>query len=79
MNNYNNNENDFDKYERLNLLANIFQILDLTLNLSQSSNDDLMKKLLNQDNMLDEQTNKYLKTIIKNQEKIIKMLENMEH
>ena len=65
MNNCNNNENDFDKYERLNLLANIFQILDLTLNLSQSSNDDIMKKLLNQDKVLDEQTNKYLKTIIK--------------
>lgn len=79
MNNCNNNENDFDKYERLNLLANIFQILDLTLNLSQSSNDDIMKKLLNQDKVLDEQTNKYLKTIIKNQEKIIKILENMEH
>ena len=79
MNNCNNNENDFNKYERLNLLANIFQILDLTLNLSQSSNDDIMKKLLNQDKVLDEQTNKYLKTIIKNQEKIIKILENMEH
>lgn len=73
------NNNNFYNLEKINLIANIFQILDLTLNLSQSSNDDLMKELLKQNKILDEQTNKYLKTIIKNQEKIIKILEEMEH
>lgn len=53
----------------LNLLAYLLQCYDLSLNLGQTSNDVLMKAL-------DEQTERYLKQIIKNQEKIIKMLED---
>lgn len=56
--------NDLYNDEKLNLIANIFQILDLALNLSQTSNDELMKHLQQQDKMLSEQTNKYLKEIL---------------
>lgn len=52
----------------LNYIANISQLLDLGLNLSQTSNDEIMKEL-------QKQNDEYLKTIILNQEKIIKLLE----
>lgn len=53
----------------LNYIAFILQCCDLGLNLGQTSNDQIMKGL-------NEQNEIYLKQIIKNQEKIIKMLEN---
>ena len=53
----------------INQLAYLLQCLDLSLNLGQTSNDVLMMAL-------DEQTEMYLKKIIKNQEKIIRMLED---
>lgn len=48
-------------------IANISQLMDLGLNLSQTSNDELMKHLREQDNY-------YLKKILENQEEIIKLL-----
>lgn len=54
----------------LNYLSYLLQCCDLSLNLGQTSNDTLMKELQNQNE-------KYLKQIIENQNKIIKMLENM--
>lgn len=48
-------------------IANISQLMDLGLNLSQTSNDELMKHLREQDNY-------YLKKILENQEEIIRLL-----
>lgn len=61
-------------YFMLSYLANICQLMDFQLNISQLSNDDLMKELEKQDQVLDEQTNGYLKKIIQNQEKILELL-----
>lgn len=58
------NENNFGL---LAYIANISQLMDLGLNLSQTSNDELMKHLREQDNY-------YLKKILENQEEIIKLL-----
>lgn len=61
----------------LNYIAFLAQILDLGLNISQTSNDAIMKELQQQDQILNEQTEKYLKMILENQNKIIKLLEKM--
>ena len=45
----------------LSLIADILQIANYQLNVEQTSNDQLMKELKNQDKILDEQTNNYLK------------------
>lgn len=54
----------------LNYIANVSQLLDLGLNFSQTSNDQLMKEL-------QKQNKEYLEKIISNQEKIISLLKNM--
>ena len=69
------NQNEYPFFF-LNFLANIAQLYDLQLNLEQVSNDELLQELQNHDKILVEQTNKYLKKILKNQEKIIKLLED---
>ena len=77
-------DNNYDFYFILNYIANIFQILDFNLNLTQLSNDDLMKHLLkqdkvldNQNKVLDDQTNTYLKKAIEQNEIIIKQNEEI--
>ena len=52
-----------------NLIFGFLQVIDLMLNLSQTSNDELMKELQKQDI-------KYLSKIIKQNEEIIKLLKN---
>lgn len=74
MNNY--NENDF--YLFLSMFANVLQIADFKMNVTQLSNDDLMKHLLQQDNVLDDQTNNYLKKIVEQNETIIKQNEEIK-
>ena len=74
MNNY--NENDF--YFFLSMFANVLQIADFKMNISQLSNDDIMKHLLQQDNVLDDQTNNYLKKIVEQNETIIKQNEEIK-
>lgn len=64
-NNLNNEENISD----YNLLLGLLQVYDLFLNLSQVSNDTILKELQNQDK-------KYLEKIIKQNEEIIKLLKN---
>ena len=59
-----------------NLYIGFVQMLDFMLNITQVTNDDLLKELQNQDTILNEQTNIYLKQILENQKKIIKILEN---
>ena len=64
-------------YFILSLIANICQLMDFQMNVSQLSNDDLMKHLLQQDKILDEQTNIYLKKIIKQNEEIKTILNEL--
>lgn len=73
MNDYDNNSLLF-----LSVLANVLQIADYQMNISQLSNDDLMKHLLQQDNVLDDQTNNYLKKIVEQNETIIKQNEEIK-
>lgn len=73
MNDYDNNFLLF-----LSVLANVLQIADFKMNVTQLSNDDLMKHLLQQDNVLDDQTNNYLKKIVKQNEIIINQNEEIK-
>ena len=63
-------------YFILSIIANMCQLMDFQMNMSQLSNDDLMKHLLQQDKVLDEQTSIYLKKIVEQNEEIIKLLKN---
>lgn len=63
-------------YFILSIIANMCQVMDFQMNMAQLSNDDLMKHLLQQDKVLDEQTNIYLKKIIEQNEEIIELLKN---
>lgn len=64
--------------DQLALLANISQLISLSMNMAEVSNDKLMEKLLQQDKMLDEQTNIYLDQIVKQNAKILEKLENLQ-
>lgn len=66
-------------YFILSIIANMCQVMDFQMNMSQLSNDDLMKHLLQQDKVLDEQTNIYLKKIIEQNEEIKNILNNLLH
>lgn len=56
----------------LNFVANISQIIDLGLNLGQTSNDKIMEEI-------QRQNTEYLEKILENQGTIIKLLKKMEH
>ena len=71
-------ENDNNPYFLLGILANILQIADFQMNVSQLSNQDIMQHLLLQDRVLDNQTNNYLKKIIEQNEKIIQQNEELK-
>ena len=71
-------ENENNPYFLLGVLANILQISDFQMNVSQLSNDDIMRHLLLQDRVLDDQTNNYLKKIIEQNEKIIQQNEELK-
>lgn len=81
----NNSSNDNNGFLlALNILANILQIADFEMNISELSNDELMKHLEQQDmtlqyqnSMLNEQTDKYLNQILDNQNKIIELLNKL--
>ena len=68
-----------DNYFILSIIANMCQLMDFQMNMAQLSNDDLMKHLLQQDKVLDEQTNIYLKKIIEQNEEIKNILNNLLH
>lgn len=68
-------------YYWISMIANFCQLADFQMNIQQLSNDDLMKHLIKQDeildsqtNMLQEQTHDYLKKIIVQNEEIISLL-----
>ena len=71
-------ENENNPYFLLGVLANILQISDFQMNVSQLSNQDIMQHLLLQDRVLDDQTNNYLKKIIEQNEKIIQQNEELK-
>lgn len=74
-------DSNYDFFFWLSVMSNWCQLESYQMNQKQLSNDDLMKHLQKQDNVLekqnqilDEQTTKYLKTIIEQNETIIKLL-----
>ena len=71
-------DNENNPYFLLGILANILQIADFQMNVSQLSNQDIMQHLLLQDRVLDDQTNNYLKKIIEQNEKIIQQNEELK-
>ena len=71
-------ENENNPYFLLGILANVLQIADFQMNVSQLSNQDIMQHLLLQDRVLDDQTNNYLKKIIEQNEKIIQQNEELK-
>ena len=63
----NSNGNNFDFLDVLTILSVMLQIMGYKNDISQSSNDDLMKELQRQDKA-------YLEKIIENQNKILEKL-----
>ena len=63
----NNNGNNLDFLDVLTILSVMLQIMGYQNDMSQSSNDDLMKELQRQDKA-------YLEKIIENQNKILEKL-----
>ena len=66
----NNNGNNLDFLDVLTILSVILQIMGYQNDMSQSSNDDLMKELQRQDKA-------YLEKIIENQNKILEKLADL--
>ena len=69
-------DNNSYSYFILSIVANICQLMDFQMNMTQLSNEDLMRHLIEQDKVLEEQTNDYLKKIVEQNEKIIELLKN---
>ena len=70
-----NNVNSNGSLYLLEILANVLQIASYQMLQKDSSNNDIMKELQLQDKMLSEQTNIYLKNIIRQNEEILKKLD----
>ena len=68
-----NNVNN-DSLFLLEILSNILQIASYIMLQKDSSNNDIMHELQLQDKMLSEQTNIYLKNIIRQNEEILEKL-----
>lgn len=74
-----------NNYELLSLLANVLQVANFQMNVQEISNDELLKHLVKQDKVLDEQTrelqeqtNIYLKKIIQQNNEILTLLKKGE-
>ena len=66
----NNNGNNLDFLDMLTILSVMLQIMGYQNDMSQSSNDDLMRELQRQDKA-------YLEKIIENQNKILEKLADL--
>ena len=66
----NNNGNNLDLLDMLTILSVMLQIMGYQNDMSQSSNDDLMRELQRQDKA-------YLEKIIENQNKILEKLADL--
>ena len=64
-----------DLWTWLDRLSDLLQILNYEMLIKDASNNDLMQKLQNQDIVLEEQTEKYLKSIDNKLDTIIDILE----
>ena len=64
--------------ETLVVLANLCQLASFDMNLTEVSNDSIMKHLLQQDKILDEQTNNYLSKIVEQNKEIISLLKDIQ-
>lgn len=69
-----NNVNN-DSLFLLEILSNVLQIASYIMLQKDSSNNDIMHELQLQDKILSEQTNIYLKNIIRQNEEILKKLD----
>lgn len=69
-----NNVNN-DSLFLLEILSNVLQIASYIMLQKDSSNNDIMHELQLQDKMLSEQTNIYLKNIIKQNKEILEKLD----
>lgn len=69
------NQNNNDSLFLLEILSNVLQIASYIMLQKDSSNNDIMHELQLQDKMLSEQTNIYLKNIIRQNEEILKKLD----
>ena len=67
----NNNGNNIDLLDMLTVLSVMVQIMGYQNDMSQSSNDDLMRELQRQDKA-------YLEKIIENQNKILEKLADLQ-
>lgn len=70
-----NNVNN-DSLFLLEILSNVLQIASYIMLEKDSSNNDIMQELQLQDQLLSEQTNIYLKNIIRQNEEILEKLNN---
>ena len=61
----------------LEILSNVLQIASYIMLQKNSSNNDIMQELQLQDKMLSEQTNIYLKNIIRQNKEILKKLDKI--
>ena len=68
------NQNNNDSLFLLEILSNVLQIASYIMLQKDSSNNDIMQELQLQDKMLSEQTNIYLKNIIRKNEEILEKL-----
>ena len=71
------NQNNNDSLFLLEILSNVLQIASYIMLQKDSSNNDIMQELQLQDKMLSEQTNIYLKKIIRQNEEILKKLDKI--
>ena len=65
---------NYDVLNIISIASYLLSIQNLQLNQQQTSNDDLNKHLQEQDEILREQNEKYLKKIIQQNKEIIKFL-----
>ena len=72
------NQNNNDSLFLLEILSNVLQIASYIMLQKDSSNNDIMHELQLQDKMLSEQTNIYLKIIIRQNEEILKKLDKTQ-
>lgn len=68
------NQNNNNSLFLLEMLSNVLQIASYIILQKDSSNNDIMQELQIQDKMLSEQTNIYLKNIIRQNEEILEKL-----
>ena len=72
----NNVNQNYDFFFCLGVMANLLQIENYEMLLKDTTNNNIMKELQTQDKILAEQTNIYLKKIIKQNDKLLQLLDN---